>query len=146
MLLENSRQAYRNRPRYRGCHGGIFRRPQLDASSIEELEEALFATDFGYEAEEIVARPKRGLPKGQVLGGGDVAAIGAAVLKRVLEGSEELVEYKMIDPTVICLVGVNGSGKTTTTAKLGQCKADGRQVLVGLRYLGAAAIEQLKEW
>ncbi|MEC7906576.1 MAG: signal recognition particle-docking protein FtsY, partial [Verrucomicrobiota bacterium] len=80
--------------------------------------------------------------------GQDVAAIGAAVLKRVLEGSEGVVEYKDDRPTVICLVGVNGSGKTTTTAKLGSlCKADGRQVLVAAcDTFRAAAIEQLKEW
>ena len=59
-----------------------------------------------------------------------------------------MVEYKDDRPTVICLVGVNGSGKTTTTAKLGsQCMADGRQVLVAAcDTFRAAAIEQLKEW
>ena len=128
---------------------GIFRRPQLDASSIEELEEALFAADFGYETtEEIVDEIQEAYRKDRSLRGQDVAAIGVAVLKRVLEGSEGAVEYKDDRPTVICLVGVNGSGKTTTTAKLGsQCKADGRQVLVAAcDTFRAAAIEQLKEW
>ena len=128
---------------------GIFRRPQLDASSIEELEEALFAADFGYETtEEIVDEIQEAYRKDRSLRGQDVAAIGVAVLKRVLEGSEGAVEYKDGRPTVICLVGVNGSGKTTTTAKLGsQCKADGRQVLVAAcDTFRAAAIEQLKEW
>ena len=128
---------------------GIFRRPQLDASSIEELEEALFTADFGYETtEEIVDEIQEAYRKDRSLRGQDVAAIGVAVLKRVLEGSEGAVEYKDGRPTVICLVGVNGSGKTTTTAKLGsQCKADGRQVLVAAcDTFRAAAIEQLKEW
>ena len=128
---------------------GIFRRPQLDASSIEELEEALFAADFGYETtEEIVDEIQEAYRKDRSLRGQDVAAIGVAVLKRVLEGSEGAVDYKDDRPTVICLVGVNGSGKTTTTAKLGsQCKADGRQVLVAAcDTFRAAAIEQLKEW
>ena len=128
---------------------GIFRRPQLDASSIEELEEALFAADFGYETtEEIVDEIQEAYRKDRSLRGQDVAAIGVAVLKRVLEGSEGAVKYRDDRPTVICLVGVNGSGKTTTTAKLGsQCKADGRQVLVAAcDTFRAAAIEQLKEW
>ena len=128
---------------------GIFRRPQLDASSIEELEEALFAADFGYETtEEIVDEIQEAYRKDRSLRGQDVAAIGVAVLKRVLAGSEGAVKYKDDRPTVICLVGVNGSGKTTTTAKLGsQCKADGRQVLVAAcDTFRAAAIEQLKEW
>ena len=128
---------------------GIFRRPQLDASSIEELEEALFAADFGYETtEEIVDEIQEAYRKDRSLRGQDVAAIGVAVKKRVLEGSEGAVKYKDDRPTVICLVGINGSGKTTTTAKLGsQCKADGRQVLVAAcDTFRAAAIEQLKEW
>ena len=89
----------------------------MDASSIEELEEAYLQQDFGYETtEEIVGETQEAYRKDRSLRGQDVAAIGAAVLKRVLEGSEGVVEYKDDRPTVICLVGVNGSGKTTTTA------------------------------
>ena len=129
--------------------GGLFKRAKLDASSIEELEEALYSADFGYETtEEIVEETKEAYRKDKSLRGQDVAAIGAAVLKRVLDGSEGIIEYKKDRPTVVCLVGVNGSGKTTTTAKLGsQCKTDGRQVLVAAcDTFRAAAIEQLKEW
>ncbi len=129
--------------------GGIFKRAKLDASTIEELEEALYASDFGYETtEEIVEETKAAYKKDRGLRGKDVAAIGSAVLRRVLEGSEGVIEFKEDRPTVICLIGVNGSGKTTTTAKLGsQCKADGRNVLVAAcDTFRAAAIEQLKEW
>lgn len=129
--------------------GGIFRRAKLDASSIEELEEALYAADFGYDTtEEIIEETKEAYRKDKDLRGKDVAAIGSAVLRRVLEGSEGVIEFKEDRPTVICLIGVNGSGKTTTTAKLGsQCKADGRQVLLAAcDTFRAAAIEQLKEW
>lgn len=129
--------------------GGIFRRAKLDASSIEELEEALYAADFGYETtEEILEETKVAYRKNKDLRGKDVAAIGSAVLRRVLEGSEGVIEFKNDRPTVICLIGVNGSGKTTTTAKLGsQCKAEGRQVLVAAcDTFRAAATEQLREW
>ena len=129
--------------------GGIFRRAKLDASSIEELEEALYAADFGYETtEEILEETKVAYRKNKELRGKDVAAIGSAVLRRVLEGSEGVIEFKDDRPTVICLIGVNGSGKTTTTAKLGsQCKAEGRQVLVAAcDTFRAAATEQLREW
>ena len=129
--------------------GGIFRRAKLDASSIEELEEALYAADFGYETtEEILEETKVAYRKNKDLRGKDVAAIGSAVLRRVLEGSEGVIEFKDDRPTVICLIGVNGSGKTTTTAKLGsQCKAEGRQVLVAAcDTFRAAATEQLREW
>ena len=129
--------------------GGIFRRAKLDASSIEELEEALYAADFGYETtEEIIEETQAAYKKDKNLRGKDVAAIGSAVLKRVLEGSEGVIDFKEDRPTVLCLVGVNGSGKTTTTAKLGsQCQGDGRQVLVAAcDTFRAAAIEQLREW
>ena len=129
--------------------GGIFRQAKLDASSIEELEEALYAADFGYETtEEIIEETKQAYRKNKDLRGKDVAAIGSAVLRRVLEGSEGTIDFKDDRPTVICLIGVNGSGKTTTTAKLGsQCKAEGRQVLVAAcDTFRAAATEQLREW
>ncbi len=129
--------------------GGIFGRKKLDASSIEELEEALFASDFGYETtEEIIEETQKAYKKDKDLRGKDVAGIGSSVLKRVLEGSEGRIQFVDGKPTVICLIGVNGSGKTTTTAKLGyQYKQDGRNPMVAAcDTFRAAAIEQLKEW
>ncbi|MBD5778259.1 signal recognition particle-docking protein FtsY [Pelagicoccus sp. NFK12] len=129
--------------------GGIFGRKKLDANSIEELEEALFASDFGYETtEEIIEETQKAYKKDKELRGKDVAAIGSSVLKRVLDGSEGRIQFVEGSPTVICLIGVNGSGKTTTTAKLGhQYKQDGRNPMVAAcDTFRAAAIEQLKEW
>lgn len=129
--------------------GGIFKKKRLDAGSIEELEEALFASDFGYETtEEIIEETQKAYRKDKELRGKDVAGIGAAVLKRVLEGSEGRIQFVEGKPTVICLIGVNGSGKTTTTAKLAyQYKQDGRKpMVVACDTFRAAAIEQLKEW
>lgn len=129
--------------------GGIFGRKKLDASSIEELEEALFGADFGYETtEEIIEETQKAYKKDKNLRGKDVASIGASVLRRVLEGSEGRIEFLEDRPTVISLIGVNGSGKTTTTAKLAfQYKNDGRSPMVAAcDTFRAAAIEQLKEW
>ncbi len=129
--------------------GGIFSRAKLDASSIEELEEALFASDFGYETtEEIIEETKAAYRKDKELRGQDVAGIGASVLRRVLAGSEGRIQFLDDKPTVICLIGVNGSGKTTTTAKLGhRYGQEGRKTLVAAcDTFRAAAIEQLREW
>lgn len=129
--------------------GGVFSRKTLDASSIEELEEALFASDFGYETtEEIIEEVKKAYRRDRNLRGQDVSGIGSAVLKRVLEGSEGRIQFLEDRPTVICLIGVNGSGKTTTTAKLGyQYQEEGRRPLVAAcDTFRAAAVEQLKEW
>jgi len=70
------------------------------------------------------------------------------VLQRVLEGAEGRLEFSDRKPEVIALIGVNGSGKTTTTAKLGNLyQQDGKSVLVGAcDTFRAAANEQIKAW
>jgi fused signal recognition particle receptor len=129
-------------------HGFFGGRP-IDASSLETLEEALFAADFGVETtaeimEEIRAAARR--EKG--LHGTRAAEIGAGVLRRALAGSEGHVTRASTAPTVIVLIGVNGSGKTTTAAKLGwRLKQDGSTVLLAAcDTFRAAAIDQLKSW
>ena len=85
------------------------------------LEEILYEADFGVEtAEEISSRRSQAAYKAdKSIRGEDAARIGATVLARVLEGAEGAVELGRHQPEVICLVGVNGSGKTTTSPKLG---------------------------
>ena len=97
---------------------GLFGGRKIDASSLDELEEALYTADFGVETtEEILEEIKRAYRKDSKLKGQDAAAIGAAVLERALEGSEGKLQPAESLPTVVALNGVNGSGKTTTAAK-----------------------------
>lgn len=129
--------------------GGLFRLKKLDASSIDTLEEALYSADFGVETtDEIIAEIRSAYRKDRDLHGRDVTEIGARVLTRVLEGSEGVIREVESGPTVVCLVGVNGSGKTTTAAKLGyDLREDGRKVLLAAcDTFRAAATEQLKSW
>jgi fused signal recognition particle receptor len=143
---------------------GLFGGRKIDASSLDELEEALYTADFGVETTtEILAEIKTAYRKDAELKGQQAAVIGAAVLRRVLEGSEGKLELpagglaagnasggpvppKM--PQVICMIGVNGSGKTTTTAKLAhKLKGDGQSVIVAAcDTFRAAAVEQLRSW
>ena len=96
---------------------GIFLAGKLDANALEELEEALYTADFGHETvEEIIEEIKRAYKADKEIRGEDAAKIGAIVLARVLEGAEGKVDVGQHKPEVICLVGVNGSGKTTTSA------------------------------
>ncbi len=128
---------------------GLFRGRKIDASSLEELEEALYTADFGVETtEEILEEIKQAYRKDSDLKGQDVAAIGAVVLERALEGSEGTLTPAESSPTVVALIGVNGSGKTTTAAKLGHLlKNDGQSVmLAACDTFRAAAVEQLKSW
>ncbi|MGA2443989.1 MAG: signal recognition particle-docking protein FtsY [Opitutaceae bacterium] len=127
----------------------------LDASSLEALEEALYTADFGVATTtEILEEIKRAHHQERELRGQEAAAIGAAVLRRVLAGSEGRLNGEarrpggFSQPEVICLIGVNGSGKTTTAAKLAwMLKQDGRSVTVAAcDTFRAAAIEQLRTW
>ena len=129
---------------------GLFGGRKIDASSIDELEEALITADFGVETTaEILGEIKAAYKKDATLHGQQAAAIGAAVLTRALTGSEgnlDLPPTKL--PVVIAMIGVNGSGKTTTAAKLAwKFKQEGKSVtLAACDTFRAAAVEQLKTW
>jgi len=129
---------------------GLFGGRKIDAASLDELEEALYTADFGVETTtEILEEIKAAYRRDPALQGQQAAAIGAAVLRRVLAGSEGRLEAKpAARPAVIAMIGVNGSGKTTTTAKLAhKFKADGQGVIVAAcDTFRAAAVEQLKSW
>lgn len=133
----------------------LFGGRKIDAASLEELEEALYTADFGVATTtEILNEIKRAHQQEQELRGQEAAAIGAAVLRRVLTGSEGRLEDGrgraggVPNPEVICLIGVNGSGKTTTAAKVAwMLKQDGKAVTVAAcDTFRAAAIEQLRTW
>lgn len=128
---------------------GIFGGRKIDAASLDELEEALYTADFGVETTtEILEEIKEAYRKDPELKGKDAAEIGAAVLKRALSGAEAELVPTASGPTVVAMIGVNGSGKTTTTAKLAwMLKQDGKSVTVAAcDTFRAAAVEQLKSW
>ncbi len=128
---------------------GLFGGRKIDATSLGELEEALFTADFGVATtEEILGEIKAAYKQDATLAGQQAAVIGSSVLKRVLTGSEGVIKAAAKKPTVIVLIGVNGSGKTTTTAKLAwKLKQEGKSVIVAAcDTFRAAAVEQLKAW
>ncbi len=131
--------------------GGLFGGAQLSQGHLEELEEALYGADFGVEtAEEILEAIHEAYRKQKDLRGQEAAAIGARVLKQALAGAEAPADF--LDSTagtqVIVLLGVNGSGKTTTTAKLGwRYQQAGKRVLLGAcDTFRAAANQQIQVW
>lgn len=128
---------------------GLFGGRRIDAASLDELEEALYTADFGVETTtEILDEIKAAYRKDKELQGRQAAEIGASVLRRVLAGSEGRLTKGAVQPEVIAMIGVNGSGKTTTTAKLAhRFKGDGQTVIVAAcDTFRAAAVEQLKSW
>jgi fused signal recognition particle receptor len=132
-----------------GKVGGIFGAKRIDAATLEELEEALYTGDFGVETtEEILDAIREAYGKNKDLQGQQAARIGTHVLESVLRGSEGRLDAPAAKPEVIALVGVNGSGKTTTAAKLAHLfKQDGLQTIVGAcDTFRAAANEQIRTW
>ena len=128
---------------------GLFSGRAIDASSLESLEEALYTADFGVATtEEILTEIKDAAKRDKELRGQQAAAIGAAVLSRVLAGSEGTLTRAAKSPTTIVMIGVNGSGKTTTTAKLAwMLKQQGHSVTIAAcDTFRAAAVEQLRAW
>ena len=138
-------------PTLSGLAGRLFGGRKLEAGDIDDLEEALYEADFGVETtEEILEEIQKAYRKDKNLKGQDALEIGRAVLSRILEGAEGKFEPTAAEtgPQVICLVGINGSGKTTTTAKLAKSYMDaGHPVLLGAcDTFRAAANEQLLAW
>lgn len=128
---------------------GLFRggRP-IDQELLDELEEMLYGADLGSVATELVEDLSRKHKRGELKGEGDVrASMRATLLERLDQTGGEL-ELGDHQPTVILVVGVNGSGKTTTIAKLAhRFQAQGKSVLLGAGdTFRAAAADQLQIW
>ena len=124
-------------------------RKEIDAELLEELEYTLITADIGVRTtEEILERIRERVDRRLA---GDAAELKNLIrehLLEVLEASERPVPRVAEPPAVVLVVGVNGSGKTTTIGKLAQLyKTEGRSVLLcAADTFRAAAIEQLEVW
>jgi fused signal recognition particle receptor len=121
---------------------------KLDEAFLDELEEVLYGSDLGPTGTRIVEELKVAWKKRQIE---DTAAVPAFLRARLLErlsGCEGVLARAASGPTVILVVGVNGSGKTTSIAKLARrLTKDGSKVLLGAGdTFRAAAVEQLTLW
>ncbi len=127
----------------------IVTKRKLDDATLDELEDLLIGADLGVEtAARITAALAQGrLEKG--ISSADVREVLAAEITRVLEPvARPLVIDGKFKPHVILVVGVNGTGKTTTIGKLAAKLArDGKKVMLAAGdTFRAAAIDQLKIW
>ena len=126
----------------------VTRSPKLTASTIEELEAALIAADFGMAmTTQIMAAVKKSYET-QGGSGLDVLAIARREVESVLTSTQSGLKKQPEGLTVISMVGVNGTGKTTTAAKLAHLikSEGGGVVLAACDTFRAAATEQLKLW
>jgi fused signal recognition particle receptor len=122
--------------------------PRLTAGGLEELEAALIAADLGAPtAAQILAAVKHSY-ESQGRAGLDVFAIARAQVGQTLAGARADLRRQPTGLTVVSLVGVNGTGKTTTAAKLAHLVQSRGQtaLLAACDTFRAAAVEQLKLW
>lgn len=123
---------------------------EIDEYLWDDLEAILIQADIGVETsnEIIESLKKTVLEQGLYKSSDLVAYLKNELIQRLPESRNPLDESEKIKPYVILMVGVNGSGKTTTTAKLAKKYTDaGKKVMIaaGDTYR-AAAIEQLQVW
>ena len=126
----------------------VTRSPKLTAESLEEIEHALIAADLGMAmTTQIVAAVKHAYET-QGTAGLDYLAIARAEIEKSLSGNKADLLKAPSGPTVVSIVGVNGTGKTTTSAKLAHyLQSQNKTVLLAAcDTFRAAAIEQLKLW
>ncbi len=120
---------------------------KIDEELFEELEEALILADIGAQtAMDIIENVKDRVRKEKI---SDVANVKQCLIDEMAEMIKSGGEAKEIKfPAVILVIGVNGVGKTTTIAKLGNMyKSQGKKVLLAAGdTFRAAAIEQLEIW
>ena len=131
-----------------GSIDSLLNKRPLDPAMLDEIEEALIRTDLGMEAS---ARVTDAIAKGRFKENptpDEVKAIIAEEVAKVLEPVARPLEVGGAKPFVILVVGVNGSGKTTTIGKLvSKLSAEGRKVVLGAGdTFRAAAVEQLQIW
>jgi fused signal recognition particle receptor len=127
----------------------IFTKRKLDAATLEELEDVLIAADLGADMADRVSQAVAEGRYDREIDPREVRRILAREVAKVLEPVEKPFVFDSArKPFVILVVGVNGSGKTTTIGKLGAIAVrEGFSVtLAACDTFRAAAIEQLEIW
>ena len=122
------------------------RGPDLDAAFWDDLEDALIGADMGMTAvTEMVNRLRDAATRQALPDAAAVLALLEREISREFPPAEDLLEER---PVTVLVVGINGTGKTTTVGKLAKAAAEvGTTVVIGSAdTFRAAAVEQLRVW
>jgi fused signal recognition particle receptor len=122
---------------------------KIDADLLDELEFTLISADVGVRTtEEILERIRQRVERHQLNDAAELKGLIREHLLEILAASERAPAHVTTPPAVVLVVGVNGSGKTTTIGKLAsRFKNEQRSVLLcAADTFRAAAIEQLEIW
>ncbi len=137
-----------------GLLGRILKRPaagprrQLDDAMLESLEDLMIASDMGVDTAMRITANLSASHFGKKLSLEEIKALMAAEIARIMEPVARPLPIYAKKPQVVLVVGVNGSGKTTTIGKLAsQFRAAGKSVIIAAGdTFRAAAVEQLQVW
>lgn len=131
-----------------GRLAGMLGATEINAETWDDLEALLIQADLGLETTHSVLEAlKAAVKRDGLTRASDLRSVLRAELRSRLM-SPPPVSFSAVKPAVILLVGVNGSGKTTTAAKLGQrFTKEGKTILFGAAdTFRAAAVDQLQVW
>ncbi|MDX8467835.1 signal recognition particle-docking protein FtsY [Mesorhizobium sp. VK23B] len=132
-----------------GNIAGVFTKRKLDDDTLQDLEDVLIRADLGVETALRVTDSLASSRYGKDVSDSEVRAVMAAEVEKVLTPVAKPLELDLsYKPHVILVVGVNGTGKTTTIGKLAAKLTEGglSVMLAAGDTFRAAAIEQLKIW
>ncbi|MGB0506724.1 MAG: signal recognition particle-docking protein FtsY [Pikeienuella sp.] len=131
-----------------GAAATVEKKRVLDDEMLEQLEELLITADMGVETAMRVSAAMAEGRFGKKLGGEQIKSLLAAEVARIMDPVARPLPIYPKRPQVVLVVGVNGSGKTTTIGKLAsQLKSAGKSVVIAAGdTFRAAAVEQLQVW
>jgi fused signal recognition particle receptor len=129
--------------------GKLFGKKKIDEDVLPALEEVLFTADIGPRAaDRIFESVKKSLSKDDLENADKIWDRIRWTSTQILDVGAPALDWSAKRPTVLLVLGVNGSGKTTTIGKLAaQLKGQGKKVLLGAGdTFRAAAADQLEVW
>ena len=139
----------RTREKFVGSLRSLLAGRQLDAALLDDLEEILIQADFGVAATMRICDDLQAAHRDKrIARGEDVIEFLKAELVTYWPESDRSVHFADSPPTVVMMTGINGTGKTTSVAKLAyRFKQEGRKVcLAAADTYRAAAVKQLTIW
>ncbi|MFQ5673505.1 MAG: signal recognition particle-docking protein FtsY [Nitrospinales bacterium] len=132
-----------------GVDNAVRGKAKIGPELWDELEETLLTADVGFRAtQEILEELRKGVADNRIRGNDGVYEHLQTLLARILEAPRVERRIPETGPAVVLVVGINGSGKTTTIGKLAlKWKGEGKQVMLAAAdTFRAAAVEQLQIW
>ena len=127
----------------------VFANQKIDQNSIQDFEDLLITSDVDVETSELITTKLANEKFSNAPSLEEIQSSLSKIINKIVSTNIKTIDYKNnTKPYVILMVGVNGSGKTTTIAKLAnQFHKEGKNILlVAADTFRAAAVEQLNEW